>query len=71
MGLPLTETTFADRFQQLGYATCAIGKWHLGVKPEYRPMQRGYDEYFGTLANTPYYHPTNFVDSRSRPTRSR
>jgi arylsulfatase A-like enzyme len=64
LGLPLTETTFADRFHALGYATCAIGKWHLGLKPEYRPMKRGYDEFFGTLANTPYYHPTHFVDSR-------
>jgi arylsulfatase A-like enzyme len=67
LGLPLTETTFADRFHALGYATCAIGKWHLGQKPEYRPMRRGYDEFFGTLANTPYYHPTNFVDSRVSP----
>ena len=67
LGLPLTETTFADRFHALGYATCAIGKWHLGMKPEYRPMRRGYDEFFGTLANTPYYHPTHFVDSRVSP----
>src|SRR4029077_17870381 len=36
MGLPLTETTFADRFHALGYATTAIGKWHLGGKPEYQ-----------------------------------
>jgi arylsulfatase A-like enzyme len=64
MGLPFTETTFADRFHALGYATCAIGKWHLGIKPEYRPTRRGYDEFYGTLANTPYFHPTNFVDSR-------
>jgi arylsulfatase A-like enzyme len=67
LGLPLTETTFAERFRALGYATCAIGKWHLGMKPEYRPMRRGYDEFFGTLANTPYFHPTNFVDSRVSP----
>jgi arylsulfatase A-like enzyme len=66
-GLPLTETTFAERFRGQGYATCAIGKWHLGMNPEYRPMRRGYDEFFGTLANTPYYHPTNFVDSRISP----
>jgi arylsulfatase A-like enzyme len=63
-GLPLTETTFAERFRALGYATCAIGKWHLGMNMEYRPTKRGYDEFYGTLANTPYYHPTNFVDSR-------
>ena len=63
-GLPLTETTIADRLRAQGYATCAIGKWHLGVKPEFRPTRRGFDEFFGTLANTPYYHPTQFVDSR-------
>lgn len=27
-------------------------------------MKRGFDEFFGTLANTPFYHPTQFVDSR-------
>ena len=63
-GLPLKETTIADRLRARGYATCAIGKWHLGVKPEFRPTRRGFDEFFGTLANTPYYHPTQFVDSR-------
>jgi arylsulfatase A-like enzyme len=63
-GLPLSETTIADRLRAQGYATCAIGKWHLGVRPEFRPTNRGFDEYFGTLANTPYYHPTQFVDSR-------
>lgn len=66
-GLSLKETTIADRFRSLGYTTCAIGKWHLGGKAEYRPMERGFDEYFGTLANTPYYHPTQFVDSRKSP----
>ena len=63
-GLPLTETTIADRLRTLGYATNAIGKWHLGNKPEFRPTRRGFDEFFGTLANTPYYHSTQFVDSR-------
>lgn len=63
-GLALTETTFADRLKSIGYATCAVGKWHLGNKPEYRPTKRGFDEFFGTLANTPYYHPSQFVNSK-------
>ncbi len=66
-GLSLKETTLADRMRSLGYATCAIGKWHLGGKPEYNPLKRGFDEFYGTLANTPYFHPTNFVDSRVSP----
>jgi arylsulfatase A-like enzyme len=63
-GISPNETTMAERLKSLGYATCAIGKWHLGVKPEYRPTARGFDEFYGTLANTPFYHPTQFVDSR-------
>src|SRR5688572_13670196 len=31
---------------------------------QFRPTQRGFDEFFGTLANTPFFQPTNFVDSR-------
>ena len=31
---------------------------------EYRPTKRGFDEFYGTLANTPFFHPTHFVDSR-------
>jgi arylsulfatase A-like enzyme len=63
-GLPLSEKTIANRFKGLGYATGAIGKWHLGYTLDRRPTARGYDEFFGTLGNTPYFHPTNFVDSR-------
>jgi arylsulfatase A-like enzyme len=63
-GLPLTETTMANRLHDLGYATCAVGKWHLGGRPEYLPMKRGFDEFFGTVANTPFFNPPNFIDSR-------
>jgi arylsulfatase A-like enzyme len=63
-GLSLQETTLADRLKKQGYATAAIGKWHLGNQPVYRPTKRGFDEFFGTLGNTPYYHPANFMDSR-------
>jgi arylsulfatase A-like enzyme len=66
-GLPLTETTLPGRLKELGYATVCIGKWHLGDTPPYRPTARGFDEFYGTLANTPFYHPTKFIDSRSSP----
>ncbi len=63
-GLSLEEKTIADRLKTLGYATAAVGKWHLGEQPPYRPWLRGFDEFYGTLANTPFFHPTNFVDTR-------
>ena len=63
-GLERSEQTIADRLKSLGYATCAIGKWHLGAGEPYRPTRRGFDEFYGTLANTPFFHPTQFMDSR-------
>ncbi len=66
-GLSLAETTIAARFKALGYKTGAIGKWHLGIAPQFRPMARGFDEFYGTLANTPFFKPTNFIDSRTSP----
>ncbi len=64
VGLRADQTTLATRLKALGYATAAIGKWHLGNQPANRPTKRGFDEFFGTLNNTPFFHPTNFVDSR-------
>jgi arylsulfatase A-like enzyme len=63
-GLSLKETTVAQRLKDLGYATACVGKWHLGGTTEYLPTNRGFDEFYGTLNNTPFYHPTQFVDSR-------
>jgi arylsulfatase A-like enzyme len=63
----LQQTTLASRLKQAGYATACVGKWHLGASPERRPMARGFDEFYGTLNNTPFYHPSNFIDSRKSP----
>lgn len=66
-GLPITEKTIADRMKAMGYATAAIGKWHLGGPPQYLPPKRGFDEFYGTVANTSYFNPPHFVDSRVSP----
>jgi len=63
-GLHLDETTLATRLKALGYATVCIGKWHLGGKPPYLPTARGFDQFYGTLGNTPFFHPKQFIDSR-------
>jgi arylsulfatase A-like enzyme len=57
IGLPVSETTFADRLRAAGYATGAVGKWHLGVAPKFHPQQRGFDEYFGFLGGAHGYLP--------------
>jgi len=66
-GLPVEEKTIADRLKALGYATCAVGKWHLGGGPKFIATARGFDEFYGTVANTPYLNPPNFIDTRVSP----
>src|SRR5262245_33571127 len=63
-GLPVEEKTMADRLRPLGYATACVGKWHLGRGPEFIATARGFDEFYGTVANTPYFKPPNFIDTR-------
>jgi arylsulfatase A-like enzyme len=46
-GLHPDEITIAELLQQQGYATAAIGKWHLGDQPEFLPTRQGFVEYFG------------------------
>ena len=51
VGLPLSQITLADVLKKDGYATCALGKWHLGIERAYHPMQRGFDEFYGFLGH--------------------
>jgi arylsulfatase A len=48
-GLKPEETTVAEELKRLGYVTALVGKWHLGDRPEYHPLNHGFDEFFGTL----------------------
>ena len=57
LGLSLEETTLADRLKAAGYVTGAIGKWHLGTRPEFHPMERGFDEFFGFLRGSHNFVP--------------
>jgi arylsulfatase A-like enzyme len=54
-GLPLQEKTIGDRFKALGYATGWFGKSHLGYEPQFHPLRRGFDEYFGFLGGAHSY----------------
>ena len=58
-GLPSSEITIAEVLKKKGYATHAIGKWHLGHLPRFLPTKQGYDSYFGV----PYSNDMDVVAS--------
>ncbi|MDF7824803.1 sulfatase [Pontiellaceae bacterium B12227] len=46
-GLDPKHTTMAESLKAAGYATAAVGKWHLGDEPRFLPTNQGFDSYFG------------------------
>lgn len=46
-GTSLDEAFVSNLFQEKGYSTKAIGKWHLGDRPAYLPTNRGFDSFYG------------------------
>ncbi|MBI1355181.1 MAG: sulfatase-like hydrolase/transferase [Acidobacteria bacterium] len=46
-GLPPEELTLAELLKPAGYATAAIGKWHLGWPEPLRAQRQGFDFFFG------------------------
>ena len=51
-GLPAGEWTLASVLKKADYATCHIGKWHLGESDYSMPTAHGFDEMY----NTTLYH---------------
>jgi arylsulfatase A-like enzyme len=46
-GLHPSEETIAELLRARGYATAAIGKWHLGHRKGLMPTDQGFDTFFG------------------------
>lgn len=50
LGLPPETVTWPEVLQQHGYTTALIGKWHLGMQPEFHPTRHGFDHFFGSIS---------------------
>ena len=66
-GLPSTEYTIAELLRDNGYKTGMVGKWHLGHKYEFLPLQQGFDFFYGIpysndMASTVYFAGNDVVD---------
>ncbi|HYE20922.1 MAG TPA: sulfatase-like hydrolase/transferase [Tepidisphaeraceae bacterium] len=65
VGLPADELTLADLFRKAGHRTACFGKWHLGHREPFRPLRRGFDEFYGLLYSNDM-HPVELFDGDAR-----
>ncbi|NJB35197.1 sulfatase-like hydrolase/transferase [Croceivirga sp. JEA036] len=47
VGTPLKEKMISEALKEQGYATAAIGKWHVGDHTDLHPPKQGFDHWFG------------------------
>ena len=50
-GLDPETETIAKLLKRHGYTNAIFGKWHLGHRYEYLPLQNGFDEYSGLICS--------------------
>jgi arylsulfatase len=67
-GLPASETTIAQMVKPAGYATMAVGKWHLGSVQPYMPFNKGFDDWYGIpysidQGSRPLMHNTDVIEA--------
>jgi len=64
-GIVAWERTIGDILSEAGYATCIVGKWHIGAEDGRWPTDHGFDEWYGIphsydeclWADDPWYDP--------------
>lgn len=55
--LPKSELCIGNALKEQGYATCAIGKWQMGMTSGHHPLDRGFDYFFGMASGSPHVDP--------------
>jgi arylsulfatase A-like enzyme len=64
LGLAPTPATLPRLLKRAGYETALVGKWHLGLLPQFHPLRHGFDEFYGFLGPAADY--ASHYDSETR-----
>lgn len=65
-GIPISETLISTTLQNAGYFTGAVGKWHMGIDPQFHPNKRGFDDFYGFLGGGHEYFPQKYGPTYAR-----
>lgn len=55
VGIDVGTRTLPNHLKAAGYATGLIGKWHVGEGAPFRPIVRGFSEFYGFLGGGHHY----------------
>jgi arylsulfatase A-like enzyme len=66
VGLDPQPTTLPRLLKTGGYETALIGKWHLGLLPQFHPLRHGFDEFYGFLGGGADYASHHDVATRTQ-----
>jgi len=55
-GLPHEAQTVAEVLKPVGYVSACFGKWHLGYRPPFLPLDQGFDEFRGLGSGDGDFH---------------
>uniref|UniRef100_A0A8C9S0I8 N-acetylgalactosamine-6-sulfatase n=1 Tax=Scleropages formosus TaxID=113540 RepID=A0A8C9S0I8_SCLFO len=47
-GISQDEILLPEMLRKVGYVSKIVGKWHLGHRSQYLPLEHGFDEWFGS-----------------------
>ncbi len=62
VGLPRDIKLFGSYMRDAGYRTGMVGKWHEGTMPGSRPLERGFDSFYGFLVGSTFFFPPEGSD---------
>jgi arylsulfatase A-like enzyme len=66
VGLAPDPATIPRLLKNAGYDTALIGKWHLGLRPQFHPLLHGFDEFYGFLGGAADYASHHDVSARAQ-----
>ncbi|MBK3517099.1 sulfatase-like hydrolase/transferase [Carboxylicivirga marina] len=69
-GLPVEEETMAQVLRKANYKSAIVGKWHMGTHPNFHPLERGFDYFYGFLSGGHnYLHDQLYLNDLSEVTK--
>ena len=66
VGLAPHPATLPRVLNDAGYDTALVGKWHLGLMPQFHPLRHGFNEFYGFLGPGADYASHHDVVTRTR-----